>query len=630
MNDRKSSWRPRSEIREHGWRYGRRLFGLSLFSRIVWMCVLVGLVAGLGAIVFDVCSQFVSHSLIGQFSGYVRAEAIGEYSLFPEGPHLFRPWRLLAVLFVGGLVSGWIVYTLAPEAEGHGTDAAIDAFHHKKGIIRGRVPFIKTLASITTLGTGGSGGREGPIAQIGAGFGSWLAQRMKLSSRERRILLAAGMGAGVGAIFRAPLAGAVFSAEILYSESDMEFEAIVPATTASIISYSIYSQSLPAEVRFLPLFGKSLDHLFIQPIELAHYAVLAIILTIVGGIYVKTFYGTQELFRRIPIIPHIKPAIGAVLAGCIAISLLYWRGGDQRVLGVMGTGYGALQRALTDASSMGIPLLLTLACVKILTTSLTISSGGSGGVFGPSMVIGGCIGGAVGLIFQHWFPTIVCAPEAYTVVGMAGFFAGVARAPLSTIIMVRSLTGDYGLLLPTMLVTTMTFSLSGRWTLYCKQVPTRLESPAHRGDFIVDLLKDKRVADVMDGNPHFLSISEQMTLKEIVNRLAKHQQRYFPVTDKSGRFVGMFTDSDVRSYIVDDGLWDLIVARDLMSESFLYVTPEDDLHDALRGLATANVEELPVVDENDHRKLIGMIERKSIMTLYNEKLIEFKNNSNDD
>ncbi|MCA9055753.1 MAG: chloride channel protein, partial [Planctomycetaceae bacterium] len=166
------------------------------------LSVAVGIIAGTGGVVFVLLSQAVSHYTLYEFSGYLPGEAVGEHSIFDHPAKELAPWMTVVVLTIGGLVSGWLVYTFAPEAQGHGTDAAIDSFHNKRGFVRARIPLIKTVASAITLGTGGSGGREGPIAQIGAGFGAYLATILKLSVRDRRILLAAGMGAGIGAVFR--------------------------------------------------------------------------------------------------------------------------------------------------------------------------------------------------------------------------------------------------------------------------------------------------------------------------------------------------------------------------------------------------------------------------------------------
>ena len=200
--------------------------------RLLGLAALVGVVAGLGAIVFYVATRVAEHYALGVVTGYYpepRPGGEATLSWLPVSVHPFFPWLLLLVPTLGGLISGVIVFTFAPEAEGHGTDSVIAAYHYKQGQIRPRVPLIKIIASSITLGTGGSGGREGPIAQIGAGFGSLLGNMLRLRPAERRVLMAAGMGAGIGAIFRAPLAGTIFAGEVLYSSTEFEPEVIIPA-----------------------------------------------------------------------------------------------------------------------------------------------------------------------------------------------------------------------------------------------------------------------------------------------------------------------------------------------------------------------------------------------------------------
>lgn len=604
-------------------------FELHSLGKWILLASLIGAVAGVAAIAFDVLGQTVVRFTLTEFAGYQPLDAEGEHARYQHDPGFFAPWMIVVVMAAGGLVSGLLVFTFAPETEGAGTDAAIDAFHNKRGLIRARVPFVKTLASAITLGTGGSGGREGPIALIGAGFGSWLATRLKLSNRERRVLLAAGMGAGIGAIFRAPLAGAVFAGEILYSDADLEADVIVPAASASVIAYSVYVQSLPVESRFVPLFGDGLEHSFASPVQLPAYALLAVVLFLIGAAYVRILQGTQAGFNRLPIYKHLRPAIGAALAGTFGVSLYYWFGRDLNLLGSLGTGYGSLQIAVTTAGELGIACLISIALAKIITTSLTIGSGGSGGVFGPSMVIGGCTGASVGLALQTIWPSVFTEPEAFAVVGMAGFFSGIARAPISTIIMVRALTGDYGLLLPTMLVSTLTFVLSKHFRLYQKQPPTRMESMAHRGDFIVDVLEGLRVEDLYQKNRRIIMIPEGMTLDEIVHRLAYTHQHYFPVVDEEQKMVGIFSDDDVRAYLYDDTLWKLAVARDIMVDHFLSLTPEDDLNTALRQFTSHNLDELPVMDPDHPGVLLGMLRRKETIAAYNQRLMELKQGHDD-
>ncbi len=585
---------------------------------------LVGAFAGLGAIGFHWIGQLVAHYAFVTTSGFPMTEAAGEGQMFEAVPSVLNPWIMLLVMAIGGLASGMLVYIWAPEAEGHGTDAAIDAFHNKRGEIRARIPIIKTIASAITLGTGGSAGREGPIAQIGAGVGAILGKILKLSARDRRILMAAGMGAGVGAIFRAPLAGALFAGEILYRDADLESDVIVPAAVSSTIAYSVFCFSLPPELRFVPLFGREVGFAVTSPLELLPYTILAIVLVIAGAAYIKGFYFTRDVFRKIPILPHFKPMLGAVLAGLVGLAVYYSFGKNTDALAVLGSGYGTLQKALDASETLALSLLVTIALVKIVTTSLTISSGGSGGVFGPSMVIGGCLGASVGKVMHWCLPALVTQPKAFVIVGMAGFFAGCARAPFSTIIMVSEMTGDYRLLLPTLWVSTLCFLLGSRWTLYEKQVPTRLDSPAHRGDFIVDVLEGMQVADVFRKNVDLISFHEGATLDEIVHQLPYSHQRYFPVMDDQGHMIGIFSADDVRSYLFNDSIWKVANARDVMTQVVVSVAPDDDLNTALTRFTLLNVDELPVIDPKNPAKLLGMIRRQETIAAYNRKRLEHK------
>lgn len=582
----------------------------------------VGLTAGLGAIVFDVIGQAVAHLALAEWAGFQPTGARGEHHLFHGTDSVFSPGILLVVLVVGGLLSGCIVYAFAPEAEGHGTDGAIDAFHRQRGIISFKVVIVKTISSAITLGSGGSGGREGPIAQIGAALGSALGQRLKLSARDRRILLAAGMGAGVGAIFRAPLAGAIFAGEILYRDADLESDVIVPSAISSIVAYSVFGLFLPTDRTFGHVFGQLPEYPMNSLTELIPYGLMSLLLSLVGIAYVQCFYGVQSAFAKIPGPPHIKPAMGAALTGVAGLGLFYAFSQDTNALAVLGTGYGFLQRALeisTDPTGISITLLLSVAIVKILTTSLTISSGGSGGVFGPSMVIGGCVGVASGQMLQKLgWATI--SPGAFGVVGMAGFFAGIARAPISTIIMVSEMTGSYQLLLPSMWVCTLCFLLCSHTTLYRKQVKTRLESPAHRGDFLVDVLEGITVNDVYRRDRHTVMVPEAMPLAEIVKLLSKTHQHYFPVVESGGKVVGIFSTDDVRSYIYDETIWQLADAADVMTTKFISVHPGDDLNVAMRKFTSLNLDELPVMDPDVEGKLIGMLRRKETIAAYNRQL----------
>lgn len=604
---------------------GRFRFGKSLSEllngRWLALSVVVGLLAGSAAIVFQVCTEAVGHYLLTALSGFSPGGADGEYHLFESHDAELSLIALLGVLTLGGILSGFFVYRFAPEAEGHGTDGAIDAFHNKRGDLSLRIAVIKTIASALTLGTGGSGGREGPIAQIGASVGSCVGQFLKLSARDRRILLATGMGAGVGAVFRAPLAGALFAGEILYRDADIESDVIVPSAIASIVAYSVYGLFLPEHLCFGHVFGELPEFQMLSIAELLPYTTLALALVAVGFLYTRCFREVHRLFARLPGPRMIRPAIGAAMAGVVAIGLYYLHSGNEQSLAVLSTGYGLLQTALQSPSDVTLTILVSVAGLKILTTSLTISSGGSGGVFGPSMVIGGCIGVAVGQITAMYWPHDI-HPGAFGIVGMAGFFAGCAHAPISTIIMVSEMTGSYQLLLPAMWVSTLCFLMSQRWTLYDRQVPSRLESPAHRGDFLIDVLEGMKVESVYRRDRRIETVPEAMPLASIVKLLSRTHQHYFPVVDDDGHMVGIFSTDDVRRYLYDETIWQLADAADVMTSPFLSVDPDDDLNVAIRKFTSLNLDELPVISRSSPGTLLGMLRRKETIGAYNRRLLE--------
>ncbi|HEX9271000.1 MAG TPA: chloride channel protein [Candidatus Binatia bacterium] len=383
-------------------------------------------------------------------------------------------WLIPVATTIGGLLSGILVYTFAPEAEGHGTDAAVEAFHFK-GRIRPIVPVIKAIASAITIGSGGAAGREGPTAQISVGVGSILADVLRLPDEERRILVLAGMAAGLAAIFRSPLGMAIFAVEILYSGMAFESEALIYTVIASVVAYAVNGLFVGWSPIFL--FPETIH--FTRPIALVGYAALGVVAGIVGAIEPPVFYGIRDLFRSIKIPNHVKPAIGGLLLGLLALI----------VPEILSTGYGWIQKAMTG-NYVGSSLIF-LALAKILAMSLTISSGGSGGVFGPNVYIGGMVGTWVAYEANKFIPGAALSPSAFALVGMAAVFAGTARVPIATLVMVSEMTGGYGLIVPSMLATTIAFVVERAVSagfkyprLYEAQVEQRSDSPTHHASII--------------------------------------------------------------------------------------------------------------------------------------------------
>jgi CIC family chloride channel protein len=579
-------------------------FDLYNFGRWLVLAMVVGFVAGLGGALLTWGVEALGSTLLG---GVVGFHPPGHGATAAEGwTEPERPWFLLLVLPLAGLVVGWIVQTFAPEAEGHGTDAVIGAYHHGRAVLRKRIVPVKLLTSMITIGSGGSAGREGPVAQVGAGFGSYLADLLRLGYHDRRVLVISGMAAGVGGMFRAPLGAALFAVEVLYSDPDFESEALIPAIISSIVSYVVVASLTGWHAIF------EMDAIrFASPHELLAYLVLGIVLAVVGVIYVKVFYGMRDhIFKPMPIPTWTKPAVGGLLLAIIALA----------VPQVMGGGYGWLQ--LTLDNELPLKILILLLPAKILATSFTISSGGSGGVFAPSLVIGGVTGAVFADLVQRVAPQLAPQSAACVLVGMGGFFAGVAKVPIASLIMVAEMSGNYGLLVPMMLVSSVAFLLMRGVSIYEGQVPGRVDSPAHIGEFQVDVLERITVDEVMEPNQSVVSVLPGASFDEILDIVADSDQEAYPVVDENGVIEGMFSLNDVRRVMATPEVWPLLVASDLgvTARGMAYLEPDDDLHSALQRFTAFKREILPVVDGKPPAPVIGILRHHQVMEAYDSEI----------
>lgn len=570
--------------------------------------LLVGIIAGLASSAFYYLLQLARHYTFSLLAGYTTPAPAGEQIFEAGSDLLFRPLVFFLLPAIGGLISGWIVYRFAPETEGHGTDAMIDAFHNQKGHIRSRVPFVKGLASIVTLASGGSAGREGPIAQIGAGIGSAVGRLLNLNDKERRILLLAGCGGGLAAIFRAPLGGALTAIEILYRE-DMETEALIPTVVSSIVAYIIFTHFFGySPIFFFP------EYTFADPRELIFYILLGLISIPAGILFIKVFYGVKErIFAPLKVPRYVKPALGGLVVGLIGLSFPE----------VYGDGWGWIQLAILG--KLGIGLMLAIAFFKIIATSFTISSGGSGGVFGPTLFIGGMLGGTVGFSANYFFPGIVTQPEAYVVVGMASFFAGVASAPIGTMLMCSEMTRGYGLIAPLMLVSIIAILFTRKHSIYKKQLQNKIQSPAHIADFTVNLFAETMVRDFY--KPETVTPVQTTTTYGKLKKIFTHSSaECFPVYNDLGLLIGAVHWDHARSIVFEEGLEDFLIAQDLMAP-LQTITPGDNFYDALMKFMETNAEELLVIDAENPNLVLGVLKHDDLIAAYNTELNRRKNSS---
>jgi CIC family chloride channel protein len=585
-----------------------RWFRQGGMTRWIALGLIIGAVSGLGAAAFFYCLEVAKHFTFDYLSRYPMPSPAGERLFVSEATGPLRRWVFFLLPAVGGVISGLIAYNLAPEAEGDGTYAMIESFHEKQGRVRARVPLVKAVSSLITLASGGSAGREGPITQIGAGLGAWIADLLKLPARDRRLMLLVGAGGGLGAIFRAPLGGAVAACEVIYRE-DLETDALIPTIICSITSYIIFTHFFG----FRPIFD--IPRLtFHDPRQLAFYVVLGLVCVPLGVFYVRIFYFLKEkVFARAAIPNWAKPAIGGVAIGLIG--LFYPQ--------VYSDGWGHVQRAILG--QLTLQLMFMIALFKIIATSFTIGSGGSGGVFGPTMMIGGMLGGTVGFVANHFFPNIVSQVDiaAFVLVGMAAFFAGVAHAPLGALLMVTEMTGGYALIAPLLLVSVTAIMFNRRWSIYKTQVKNKFHSPAHIGEFTVNVLEEMKVSDIFERKEVVRSIPAASSLGEVQQFLTYEDMDVWPVQRADGQIVGVLSLDSTRPILFEDSLNQVLIAED-MAIPAAHVHPDDSLYGALLEFLKYPIAGLLVVDPNDENKILGILHHKDLIRAYNNEIIRRK------
>lgn len=590
-----------TQLRAAGAAAGGWVRRASYLKKWVVLGAVIGVIAGSGAIVFYLALQAAGHLLLEGIGGYVVPTPSAEGGAKGSG-HFTRWWAIPLVVALGGLLSGLLVTKLAPEAEGHGTDAAIDAVHRNPRMIRARAVVVKLVTSALTIGSGGSGGREGPTAQISAGFGSLLARTLDLTAEDGRIAVSVGIGSGIGAIFGAPLGGAVLAADIVYKD-DFEVEALVPGLVTSIVAYTVFGFA----EGFSPMFGyAAAGYHFDQPVQLAWFAVIGVVAGLVGLAYSTTFYGFASFVKRLPGNTIVKPAVGGLAVGLIALAIPQ----------VLGTGYGWVQISLTREGLLGIPLwtILLLPLARIAATALSIGSGGSGGIFGPGMVIGAFTGAAVWRVLETFAPGVPHSPAPFVIVGMMACFGSIARAPLAIMLMVAEMTGNLTILAPAMVAVGIAYLIVRHFdkTIYESQLANREEAVAARLKQGLPLLGRVPVAEAMAA-PR-LVLHEDDHISDAVDRLSAEGIPGAPVIDGQDRFLGTVTLADLLGRAAKDPDGTLRRRVDATAPSTDTTANLDQAIDAL----PSNVHWLTVLD--DQRQVHGIVAFSDIVRAYHRVL----------
>jgi H+/Cl- antiporter ClcA/CBS domain-containing protein len=560
----------------------------------------IGVTAGLGAVVFYEALRAATHLFLGVIAGYTVPTPVGEGGRAASA-HFTRPWAIPLVACVGALAGAILVFEIAPEAEGHGTDAAIAAVHHNPRGIRLRAVAVKIVASALTIGSGGSGGREGPTGQISAGFGSFLSRLLDLSPADARIAVASGIGSGIGSIFGAPLGGAVLATEIMYRD-DFEVEALLPAFIASTVGYVVFG-SIEG---FSPLFGNVESYRLTDARQLLWFGLIGILGGLIGLLYAKGFYGIAELFARLPIPRWVRPAVGGLIVGCIGLAIPE----------VLGTGYGWIQESLGQ-QLLHIPLwiVLLLPFARIVTTGLSIGSGGSGGIFGPGMVIGAFTGAAVWRLFEPIVPSLGHDPAPYVIVGMMSSFGSISRAPLAVMLMVAEMTGTLTLIVPAMVAVGLATLIVRRNddTIYRSQLRSRADSPAHRILTGLPLLGVARASQAM-AVPRCV-VPSSADVATALSLLEASGVEGAPFVGAEGRYVGVVTLEALRRASEEP---DPPVLASLVDTSFLPIRQDVHLDVVLDTLTSTPQTWVAVVD--DERRVIGTIATSDLIASYRRSL----------
>ncbi len=549
--------------------------------------------------------------ILAGFAGIGIRALIKEISLisFPGGGTfldnvLSAPWYLIILApTIGGLIVGPIIYFFAPEAKGHGVPEVMEAILLKGGKIRPIVAVVKALASAISIGSGGSVGREGPIVQIGASLGSTIGQFFNIPAKKLKTLVGCGAGAGIAAAFNAPIAGALFAVEIILMDFAVaQFSPIVISTVmATVISHAFQGDFAAFQIKGYQL---------VSPYEIVFYFGLGAVTGLGSFLFIKALYFFEDFFdNKIKKIPeYFKPVIGGFLVGVIA--LLFPE--------IMGVGYDSINQALHGNIIWYFALILIFT--KIIATSLTLGSGGSGGIFAPSLFMGAMSGAFFGSFVHGMYPNISASAGAYALVAMGGFVAGTTRAPITAIIIVFELTKDYNIILPLMvtcIISTIVSSKLARESIYTLKLLLRNINIKEGAE--INIMESIFVKEVYITNFEPIGITDNFA--QVINKLIKGKWPESPVVDSQKNVKGIISLFDVKDYLYErESLKNLLIAGDIARMNPPTITPDNNCQVALDKMRRYDLEGLPVIQSDKNYKIVGMIWMKDIQDAYQKEI----------
>ena len=568
---------------------------------MVLAAVLTGLVGAGGAVLFRLMIRSVQSIAWGTGLGEVIQEGLLAEAVDPlDRARALEWWWRLLIPAIGGLIVGPFIYFFAREARGHGVPEVMKAVALRGGVIRARVVAVKAIASAVTIGTGGSAGREGPIVQIGSAMGSVFGQFLKLPVLQLRTLVACGAAAGISATFNAPIAGALFAAEIIIG--DFAVAQFTPIVISSVVATVVSRFFLGNHPAFLvPAYE------IVSPFELVPYMVTGVVAGVVAVAFIRALNRTEDVFEKLPGPTYLKAGLGGLMVGAIGIFLPE----------VFGVGYSTISLAL--AGELTIVVLGALVVMKILATSLTIGSGGSGGVFAPSLFLGAMTGGFLGSIINQWFPGATASSGAYALVTMGAVVAAATHAPISAIIIIFELTQTIDIipaLMASCVVSTLVSQLLNRDSIYTAKLRRQGVDLLARED--PNVLKSHPVSEAMDREPEVLAPSTNF--EALLDLVVQSSHSQFFVVNSEGQLLGAISLREVRRLIYEqETLRHLVVATDLLDISRPVLKESDNLDTAMHLFAAAGVDELAVIDSEDPTRLVGTLSEKDTVEVRNRE-----------
>lgn len=521
------------------------------------------------------------------------------------------PYSLLFIIPFGGLLVGLLTYYGAREAKGHGVPEVMLASEIHGGKIRPRVVIIKALASAICIGSGGSAGREGPIVQMGSTIGSAIGQFLKFSRYETRILLACGAAGGISATFNTPIAGVLFAMELIIREfKTRSFISIVIASVFSALTARAILALLGVREKYIFNIPK---YCMKNPYEIIFYLGLGIVAAVIGILFVKFLYKFEDFFDELKMPEYMKPAIGGLILAVIAIIVHKFTNGYY----VLGIGYDSIEKMFT--SGMLPILIFSLLFLKILATSLTLGSGGSGGIFAPSLVIGAMTGAAYGIVIHHFFPGFTAGYKAYALVGMAAVFSAASRATLTAIVIVFEMTGNYDIILPLMFACVVSDAISIIWlkeTIYTIKISRKGVNIEH--DMDRSLFKMITANDIM--RKEYLTVKEDMSISVLLDKMNNTDIKSFPVLDDNDELAGVikkyyFANEDIKNL-------DSVFVKDFMKPLWFYVYPDDNLEEIIHKVGLTEISHFLVVEPENNKKIVGLFTKGDMIKAYNRKSLE--------